>query len=113
MPLTDAEFGAILDDETKRVRGDITWKKDEDRSSALEFQVEIESATGWPLFVKGRYNPAAGKLTYALILRTRAASMLSIWAGIITIRNANRSGRSTNISGRSVIATRKHMYRMT
>ena len=70
MPLTDAEFRAILEDETKRVRGDVTWREDEDHSPAREFRVEVESASGWPLFVKGRYNPAAGTLTYALILKT-------------------------------------------
>lgn len=69
MPLTDAEFESILEDETKRIREDITWREDEDHSPALEFRVDIESNSGWPLLVKGRYNPAAGTLTYALILR--------------------------------------------
>ena len=70
MRLTDSQFQAILEDETKRVRGDVTWREDEDHSPAREFRVEVESASGWPLFVKGRYNPAAGTLTYALILKT-------------------------------------------
>lgn len=70
MPLTDAEFAAILADDSKRVQGDITWKEDEDRSPALEFRVDVESTNGWPLLLKGRYNPAAGTLTYALILKT-------------------------------------------
>ena len=70
MRLTDSEFEAILEDETKRVRGDVTWREDEDHSPAREFRVEVESASGWPLFVKGRYNLAAGTLTYALILKT-------------------------------------------
>ena len=70
MPLTDAEFAALLADESKRVQGDITWKEDEDRSPAMEFRVEIESSNGWPLLLKGRYNSAAGTLTYALILKT-------------------------------------------
>ena len=70
MPLTDAEFASILEDETKLVQGDVTWKEDEDRSPAVEFRVDIESTNGWPLFVKGRYNVAARTLTYALILKT-------------------------------------------
>ena len=78
MPLTDAEFGAILEDETKRVRGDVTWREDEDHSPAREFRVEVESASGWPLFVKGRYNPAAGTLTYALILKTAGRIYLPV-----------------------------------
>lgn len=70
MPLTDAEFKAILENGTKRIQGDITWGDDEDRSSAWEFRVEVESEDRWPLFVVGRYNSAAGTLTYALILKT-------------------------------------------
>ena len=70
MRLTDAEFESILADETKRVRGGIAWKDDEDHSPAREFRVEVESASVWPLFVQGRYNPEARTLSCALILRT-------------------------------------------
>ena len=70
MPLTDAEFASILADESKRVQGDVAWREDEDRSPAVEFRVDIESTGGWPLFVRGRYNPAGGTLTYAVILKT-------------------------------------------
>ena len=70
MPLTDIEFASILSDRTKRIDGVVTWTDDEDHSPAVEFRVEVESASGWPLFVKGRYNPAAGTLNYALILKT-------------------------------------------
>ena len=70
MPLIDTEFASILEDESKRVRGDITWREDEDHSPALEFRVDVESTNGWPLLLKGRYNPAAETLTYALILKT-------------------------------------------
>lgn len=70
MPLIDSEFAAILDDETKRIRGDVAWREDEDHSPAREFRVEVESAGGWPLFVQGRCSFVAGTLTYALILKT-------------------------------------------
>ena len=70
MPLTDAEFASILEDETKRIQDDVTWREDEDHSPAREFRVDVESANGWPIFVKGRYNESAGTLTYALILKT-------------------------------------------
>ena len=70
VPLTDSEFAAILEDESKHVRGDIVWREDEDHSPALEFRVDVESTNGWPLLLKGRYNPVAGTLTYALILKT-------------------------------------------
>ena len=51
MALTDAEFTAILADESKRVRGDVAWKQDEDHSPAVEFRIDVESTNGWPLFV--------------------------------------------------------------
>ena len=70
VPLTDTEFAAILEDESKRIRDDIAWRDDEDLSPALEFRVDVESTNGWPLLLKGRYNPVAGTLTYALILKT-------------------------------------------
>ena len=70
MPLTDAECASILEDESKHIRDDITWREDEDHSPALEFRVDVESTNGWPLLLKGRYNPAAGTLTYTLILKT-------------------------------------------
>ena len=70
MSLTDAECASILEDESKHIRDDITWREDEDHSPALEFRVDVESTNGWPLLLKGRYNPAAGTLTYALILKT-------------------------------------------
>lgn len=69
MPLTNAEFAAILED-AKRIEGDIGWSADEDRSPSLIFRAEIESAGGWPLFVQGRYNQLARTLTYALILKS-------------------------------------------
>ena len=69
MALSHAEFESILADTTKCIRDDIIWKEDEDRSPAREFRVEVESESGWPLSMKGRYNPDAGTLSYALILK--------------------------------------------
>ncbi len=40
-----------------------------DNSPARVFRVEIRSESGYPLFIAGRYNPVAGKLSYSLILR--------------------------------------------
>ena len=70
MPLTDGEFTSILNDDTKRIDGDVNWVEDEDHSPAFEFRVNVTSESGWPLFVKGRFNSLAGTLTYALILTT-------------------------------------------
>lgn len=69
MPLTNAEFAAIMTDK-KQISGNIVWNEDESHSPARVFRAEVESAAGWPLFVQGRYNPLADTLTYALILRT-------------------------------------------
>ncbi|MCS1407246.1 MAG: hypothetical protein M2R45_00403 [Verrucomicrobia subdivision 3 bacterium] len=79
--LTDAEFEAILEDKTKRILEDVTWKEDEDRSPAVEFRVGIESESGWPLFVHGSYNYGSynmepRKLFYALILRRPGAGRI-------------------------------------
>ena len=60
MPLTDGEFASILSDDTMRIEEDPTWTEDEDHSPAIEFRVKVDSASRWPLFVKGRYNAAAG-----------------------------------------------------
>jgi len=67
--MTQGEFEAILADPTKRVEGDIAWKEDEDHSPSVEFRVEIASGPGYPLFVRGSYNPEGLTLTYALIHR--------------------------------------------
>ena len=70
MPLTNAEFTAILEDVSKRIERNIAWTEDEDHSPSLEFRAEVQSDAGWPLFVCGSYNQLAGTLTYALILKT-------------------------------------------
>lgn len=70
MTLTNAEFETILADTSKKIDGDINWQADEDHSPCVEFRVEVVSAAGWPLFVRGSYNPLIGALSYALILKT-------------------------------------------
>ena len=68
--LTDAEFDAILSDEAKRIEVDIVWQEDQDHSPSVEFSADVRSDAGWPLFVRGSYNPLIPALTYALILKT-------------------------------------------
>jgi hypothetical protein len=70
MALTTAEFEALLNDRSKRIDGDLSWGEDEDHSPAVEFSAEVISEPGWPLFVRGSYNPLARTLTFALILKT-------------------------------------------
>ena len=47
----------------------MVWTDDEDHSPAQEFRAHVESDSGYPLFVVGRYNSLAGTLSYALIHR--------------------------------------------
>jgi hypothetical protein len=70
MTLTNTEFEVILSDDTKRIDGDITWQEDEDHSPSVEFRMEVQSSNGWPLFVRGSYNPLIETLSYVLILKT-------------------------------------------
>jgi hypothetical protein len=67
--MLQTEFETLINDETKRIVEDISWAEDEDHSPVLEFRVEVESDPGWPLFVRGSYNPRANTLTYALVHR--------------------------------------------
>ena len=67
MDFTEAEMALILADSTKRIVGDIDWSADEDHSPAVEFRAEIISELGYPLFVRGSFNPSAQTLTYAII----------------------------------------------
>lgn len=65
MPLSDAEFSAIMADE-KRIAGDIRWRQEGNHPTALSFRVKVESDMHEPLLVKGRYDWKASKLTYTL-----------------------------------------------
>ena len=69
MTLSQQEFDYILADSSKHIRMDIHWGDDSDHSPARVFRVEVSSESRYPLFIAGRYNPIAGKLSYSLILR--------------------------------------------
>ena len=59
----------LLNDESKRINGDIVWGGDEDHSPAVQFSVDIESDDEFPLVAKGWHNPASQKLNYTIIVR--------------------------------------------
>jgi len=67
MDFTETELTAILEDSTKEIVGDIRWAEDEDHSPSVEFRAEIVSQAGYPLFVRGSFNPLAQTLTFAMI----------------------------------------------
>ncbi len=68
MALSKQEFDTILNDTTKTIAEDISWEGTRD-FSAREFRINIDSDEGYPIFVKGWYNPASAKLSYAIIHR--------------------------------------------
>jgi hypothetical protein len=70
VPLTQSEFEAMLGDASKRVEGDIVWQEDQDHSPCWDFRAEVRSDSGWPLFVRGSFNPLIPALSYVLILKT-------------------------------------------
>ena len=69
MPLTQQEYDAIMADGTKAIDGNIVWEG-HFNSPAREFRIDIESNEGYPIFIKGWYNPSSGKLSYAIIHRS-------------------------------------------
>ncbi|HXM49292.1 MAG TPA: hypothetical protein VN956_15740 [Pyrinomonadaceae bacterium] len=67
--MNQADFEALLADQTKVIVGDIRWADDEDHSPSVEFRAEVDSESGHPIFIRGSYNALAQTLTYALIHR--------------------------------------------
>jgi hypothetical protein len=68
--VTEAEFQAILSDTTKRVAGDLSWRRPEDgHATALAFRADIENAPQQPLLVKVWYNRVVPTLSFSLIHR--------------------------------------------
>jgi hypothetical protein len=67
--VTDVEIAAILNDQTKRIDGDISWSTDEDHSPAVEFRVDVPFPELGLLSIKGSFNQRAQKLSYVLIHR--------------------------------------------
>ena len=65
--MTNEEFQAILDDDTKAIAGNISWTDDSDHSPAQEFRAEVNSTVGYPIFIEGRYNSSSGKLSLSMI----------------------------------------------
>ena len=97
--MTDAEFAEILADPSKVIAGDLVWKPDADHSPSCEFSAEIQSDVGWPIVVRGSYNPIAGKLTFAVIHRSDGR-----------IYALDLGARHHNVDGHWVGDTHKHRW---
>lgn len=67
-PEMDADYKAIIDDEAKSITENIVWHDAPNSATAQEFRVNVDYPEVDALFIKGRYNPSAGKLSYALVI---------------------------------------------
>ena len=68
MTMSKQEYDDIINDTTKVITENIVWEGSPN-SPAREFRSDINSYEGYPIFIKGWYNPRAGKLSYAIIHR--------------------------------------------
>lgn len=68
--MKQSEFEDLINDSSKVIEGDIRWNEDEDHSPTVEFRADLSSESGYPIFVRGSYNPEAKALTYAIIHRS-------------------------------------------
>lgn len=66
---SEHDFDALLADPSKEIRGDVTWTRDSGSSRAVCFRVGVHTNPPCPLIAVGRFDPSAGKLTFALIHR--------------------------------------------
>lgn len=69
MTLSQGEYQAIIDDQSKVITADIVWRRSRQILSAMEFRVNINNEEGYPIFLRGWYNPDSGKLSYSIIHR--------------------------------------------
>lgn len=65
--ISETEVTEILADTSKQISGDLEWEIRPEYESWVSFQAGIQSTPGWPLFVKGGYNPNIHKLSFAII----------------------------------------------
>ena len=66
LALSQQEYDAIISDRTKVIEEDIVWEGP-GNSPTREFRIDIDSSEGYPIFVKGWYNPRSGKLSFSII----------------------------------------------
>jgi hypothetical protein len=69
LALSQQEYDAIISDRTKVIEEDIVWEGP-GNSPTREFRIDIDSSEGYPIFIKGWYNPRSGKLSFSIIHRT-------------------------------------------
>lgn len=67
--LSQDEFEELIENNSKRIEGNITWLHDQDHYPTVEFRVEVVSDVSYPITIKGSYNGLAQKLSYVIIHR--------------------------------------------
>jgi hypothetical protein len=68
MTLSQAEFEAILQDNSKTIQGDIVWQSHPQHELLLKFKAEIlADLDNYQLSLRGTYNPLIYALSYHLI----------------------------------------------
>lgn len=90
---------AIINDRSKRIVHDIEWTLRNDAGPWAQFQVPVESDSGWPLFIKGGYNSSSRRLSFALI-----------WHGHGRIYGLCLGSGHTNLSRERVESPHKHRW---
>ncbi|WP_072620517.1 hypothetical protein [Spirulina major] len=88
--LTQAEFETLINDPEKVIDGDITWTQE--RSPRSGFRVEILSPAGYPLFLKGSYNPIIVALSYHIITAP-ATDPVRVWEQFCQEAKIHHNGR--------------------
>ncbi|GIW94575.1 MAG: hypothetical protein KatS3mg110_2616 [Pirellulaceae bacterium] len=71
MSLSQSDVQQILNDNSKYIQGDVTWRPDRQHAQWLVFRVPVHSQFCGELYVKGSYNPSIPALSYALILDSK------------------------------------------
>ena len=67
--IAEADVDLIILNESKTIDGDISWQSHPTLTPAVEFRVDVDSEGDYPLTLKGWFNQATGKLSFALIVQ--------------------------------------------
>lgn len=94
MALSQAEFEAILADDSKRIVGDIVWESAGGHADARRFDVHVSSDAGRDLVVQGYFRPSKRKLALSLIAAGRRVAGVDFGSNV---RHRNLSG--TRVTG--------------
>ncbi len=110
--ITDQQFADLLADPTKEIVGDIRWAPSDTHPWAREFVVDVESATGWLLWIEAWWNPMRSKLSYTLIHR-EAGRIVGLCLGAGDVHHQPTCKRSRRNKRRCDCPRGTHKHRWT